>query len=93
MIKNILYVEDGSVDVDELQESLNEETKIIIYRQGSKPPILEQPKEPIKTYRDDRVASLMRTIERARDMLAEVMSLEVPEELLKMLDDIYTELN
>ncbi len=93
MIKNILYIEDGSVDVEELQESLNEETKIIVYRQGSKPPILEQPKEAIKTYRDDRVASLIRTIERARGMLAEVMSLEMPEELLKKLDDIYTELD
>ena len=92
MIKNILYVEDGSVDVDELQESLNEETKIIVCRQGSKPPILEQPKEPIKTYRDDRVASLIRTIELARDMLANVMAIEMPEEVLKKLDDIYTEL-
>lgn len=47
MIKNILYVEDGSVDIDELKESLNEETKIIVYRQGAAVPILIQPEKPI----------------------------------------------
>lgn len=47
MIKNILYVEDGSVDVDELQKSLGTETKIIAYRQGSAMPMLVQPIEPI----------------------------------------------
>lgn len=38
-----LYVEDGSVDLDELQSDLfesNPEIKIIVYRQGSQPPIL-----------------------------------------------------
>ena len=30
MIKNIIYVEDGSVNVEELQESLGEDTKVII---------------------------------------------------------------
>ena len=38
-----LYVEDGSVDLDELQSDLlesNPEIKIIVYRQGSHPPIL-----------------------------------------------------
>ena len=40
-------VEDGSVDIDELKESLNEETKIIVYRQGAAVPILIQPEKPI----------------------------------------------
>lgn len=35
MIKNILYVEDGSVDIDELENNLGKETKIVVYRQGS----------------------------------------------------------
>lgn len=47
MIKNIIYVEDGSVDIDELKEGLNEETKVIVYRQGSTPPKLIQPEKPI----------------------------------------------
>jgi hypothetical protein len=53
MIKNILYVEDGSVDVDELEDSLGNETKVIVYRKGSIMPMLVQPIEPIKTEIDD----------------------------------------
>ncbi len=40
MIKNILYVEDGSVDLDELESTLTTETKIIVYRQGSITPTM-----------------------------------------------------
>ena len=47
MIKNILYVEDGSVDLDELKSTLTNETKIIVYRQGGNPPTLVQPQFPI----------------------------------------------
>ena len=53
MIKNILYVEDGSVDVDALEDSLGNETKVIVYRQGRTMPMLIQPTEPIKTEIDD----------------------------------------
>lgn len=49
-IKKFLYVEDGSVDTDSLIQGLeitNPEIRVIVYRQGSKPPILldvmEQP--------------------------------------------------
>lgn len=38
-----LYVEDGSVDLDALEDELfitNPEIKVIAYRQGSQPPIL-----------------------------------------------------
>lgn len=47
MIKNLLYIEDGSVDIDALEETLNSETKIIVYRQGGTPPVLVQPQQPI----------------------------------------------
>ena len=49
MIKNIIYVEDGSVDVDELQSNLGEDTKIIVYRQGATKPVIEQLATPIQT--------------------------------------------
>ena len=49
-IKKFLYVEDGSVDTNELINELsitNPEIRVIVYRQGSRPPILldvmEQP--------------------------------------------------
>jgi selenocysteine lyase/cysteine desulfurase len=47
MIKNIIYVEDGSVDLDELKSTVTNETKIIVYRQGSNPPTLVRPQFPI----------------------------------------------
>ena len=40
-----LYVEDGSVDADELSEELyitNPEIKVIVYRQGGTPPIFKE---------------------------------------------------
>jgi len=43
-----LYIEDGSVDVDALEADLfetNPEIKVIVYRQGSCPPILSEKKD------------------------------------------------
>lgn len=32
MINNIIFVEDGSVDLEELENTIGEDTKIIVYR-------------------------------------------------------------
>ena len=43
-----LYVEDGSVDLDALEATLfetNPEIKVIVYKQGSRPPILSGERE------------------------------------------------
>lgn len=53
MIKNLLYVEDGSIDLEALEETLNSETRIIVYRQGSTPPKLVQPEQPISDIFED----------------------------------------
>ena len=43
----ILCVEDGSVDIDALENGELGDGKVLVYRQGSKPPfILEIPNEP-----------------------------------------------
>jgi hypothetical protein len=55
MIKNIIYVEDGSVDVDKLEADLTEETLIIIYRQGSICPKIEQLDEPLTSATDEKL--------------------------------------
>jgi hypothetical protein len=56
MIKRFLYVEDGSVCVDDLEKTLDGETKIIVYRQGSHPPILVEleKKEHVRDYNDTK---------------------------------------
>ena len=45
-IKKFLFIEDGSVDTDELiaeLENRNPEIKVVVYRQGSHIPVLEEP--------------------------------------------------
>ena len=43
----ILCVEDGSVDIDALENGELRDGKVLVYRQGSKPPfVLEIPREP-----------------------------------------------
>lgn len=40
-IKKFIFVEDGTVDTDELEEELrlrSPETKLVVYRQGGRPP-------------------------------------------------------
>lgn len=46
-VEKFIFVEDGSVDTDELEERLatsNPEIKVIVYRQGAKPPELVEVK-------------------------------------------------
>lgn len=46
----IMYVEDGTVDIDELKESMPD-TKIIVYRAGGRPPELKDISvTPLKGY-------------------------------------------
>lgn len=43
----ILCVEDGSVDIDAIENGELRDGKVLVYRQGSKPPfVLEIPNEP-----------------------------------------------
>lgn len=45
MITKLLYVEDGSVDLEELKIGLPETVKIIVYRQGASHPELVEIKQ------------------------------------------------
>lgn len=76
MIKNILYVEDGSVDVEDLGQTLGCETKIIVYRQGSNPPILEQPKIPIITHQE--IEQVVLDLQDVEDLVYRCYSNQVP---------------
>lgn len=48
MIKDFIFIEDGSVDMDELDGLFSEETKVVVYRQGASKPIIEHLAEPIE---------------------------------------------
>lgn len=47
MIKTFIFVEDGSVDLDELKSNVGDDVLVIPYRQGSTPPTIQQPREPV----------------------------------------------
>lgn len=58
MIKQLIFVEDGTVDIDELKENLTGETKVIVYRQGGcKPEIIHT---QITTIDDNSIERLKR---------------------------------
>lgn len=91
MIKNIIYVEDGSVDVDELIDSLDETTKVIVYRQGSSPPILVTPEMPIHSFMDSAYSKQEKRLENVKTTLEKAFKLKMSKKLKRLLDDIYTD--
>ena len=58
MIKTFIFVEDGSVDVDDLTKSVGNDVKVITYRQGATMPTIHQPQEPVRDcfdYQEQRI--------------------------------------
>ncbi|MBR4889726.1 MAG: hypothetical protein IKU15_00220 [Clostridia bacterium] len=92
MIKNIIYVEAGSVDCDELVDSLDETTKVIIYRQGSNPPILTQPTQPINSYTDSMYEHQNTKLERVRKDLEKCGEMKMSKKLRNLLITLYADL-
>ena len=92
MIKSILYVEDGSVDIEALEDYLGNETCIIPYRQGATPPILVEPQKPIPTSIEDFYNRQTKLIKDTRNRLYEAMNMKMSKKLRATLDDILTEL-
>ena len=90
MIKNIIYVEDGSIDVDELIDDLDETTKVIVYRQGSKTPILVQPEKQINNYMDSAYEKYEKQLGQVRTALEDAFQLKMSKKLKKLLDELYT---
>ena len=91
MIKNFIYVEDGSIDVDELTDDLDETTKVIVYRQGSKPPILVQPEHKVNNYVDSVMAKTEKRLDDVRTTLEEAFNLKMSKKLRKLLSELYTD--
>lgn len=62
MIKTFIFVEDGSVDLDELKSSVGDDVLVIPYRQGAASPEIRQPREPVSRREvniKDRLLDLM----------------------------------
>lgn len=95
MIKRFLYIEDGSVDVDLLQEELGIDTKIIIYRQGSQLPQLRELQEPAMDYNDNIIAQKDKEIKRLKECFKEIkQALKTraqPKKIYSLMSEIWEE--
>ena len=90
MFKNIIYVEDGSIDYDELVDSLDETTKVILYKQGSQPPRVEQLQQPINDTFDSICEHQKSKLENVRIQLEKAFELKMSKKLRRLLDELYT---
>lgn len=93
MYQSILYVEDGSVDVDQLQEDLGEDVYIVVYRQGSTQPTLIQPEKPLQSVLDSECVRLQNKIKRVVKILNSAFDLNMSKRLRAILNDILIELD
>lgn len=86
MIKTFIFVEDGSIDVDELKDAVGSETKVVVYRQGATPPEIKQPEKPVSTYTDKSHKETKRVLE---EVLSYKMSKKLYKQLKELYDDFY----
>ena len=84
MIKTFIFVEDGSIDVEELQCSVGPETKVVVYRQGAVPPAIQQPEKPICTFLD-------KSRETTKNVLEMVLAYKMSKKLYKELEELYND--
>ena len=64
MIKTFIFVEDGSVDLDELKSSVGDDVLVLSYRQGATPPTIQQPREPVSEWDDNSYRETKRVLDR-----------------------------
>lgn len=89
MIRNIIYVEDGSIDIDTLEQELAKDTKIIVYRQGANLPIIEQLTNPIQNAWDNTDKMMMVEI---KNLLTHIFeSKTVPKLIKKEAENIFAD--
>lgn len=86
MIKTFIFVEDGSVDLDELKSSVGDDVLVVTYRQGAAPPQIQQPKEPVSEWNDKSYSETKKVLERILDG-----DYKMSKKLRKELEDLYSE--
>ena len=86
MIKTFIFVEDGSVDLDELKSSVGDDVLVIPYRQGSTPPTIQQPREPVSERNDKSYSETKKVLERILNG-----DYKMSNKLRKELDDLYAD--
>ena len=86
MIKTFIFVEDGSVDLDELKSSVGDDVLVLSYRQGATPPAIQQPREPVSEWNDKSYFETKKVLERILNG-----DYKMSKKLRKELDDLYAD--
>ena len=86
MIKTFIFVEDGSVDLDELKNSVGDDVLVVTYRQGAAPPQIQQPKEPVSQWNDKSYYETKKVLERLLGS-----SYKMSKKLLRELNELYAD--
>lgn len=88
MIKTFIFVEDGSIDLDEIKNSVGSDVHIVQYRQGSRPPEIQQPREPVSQWNDRSYSETKKVLEKILDGDYK-MSKKLRDELESLYTDYY----
>lgn len=88
MIKTFIFVEDGSVDINELEGRLGSDVFVITYRQGATPPQIQQPSAPVSEWVDKSYFETRKVLERLLDGGCK-MSKKLRNELKTLYDEYY----
>lgn len=89
MIKTFIFVEDGSIDVDELKEKVGNDVQVIVYRQGASIPTIQQPQEPVKDSSDYQDQHIFKPTQKA---LNEVLSkCKISKKVRNILESLYAD--
>jgi hypothetical protein len=67
MIKTFIFVEDGSVDLDELKNNVGDDVFVITYRQGGMRPEIQQLREPVSQWNDKSYSETKKVLEKILD--------------------------
>lgn len=86
MIKTFIFVEDGSVDLDELKNNVGDEVLVVTYRQGATPPTIQQPREPVSQWNDKSYSETKKVLEKILDG-----NYKMSKKLRELLDTLYVD--
>lgn len=89
MYKTVIFVEDGSVDLEELKGNLDRDTLVVTYRQGANAPQIQQPERFIAAFDDDYVRKLHGEV---NDLIVEILRgdyCKISVKLRKRLEELY----
>ena len=89
MIKNIIYVEDGSVDVDELKQVVGRDTHVIVYRQGAPKPEVLALSVPLVTAQDEEEYTLRRRLEATGNIFADLHDMKMTKKVRRKIQQLH----